>query len=170
MDGRIDINFNLFLKIDINFDINFQEYHLLIAFVINFGRPLSLCSAFTTAQMMVHQDILDKMCHVAFVQPYTTSSDPRAASDVSDLQNVAPSGGDASGHSMTGPTSRGIRVAEESRGALERAKERRNDLRAHDLRESYRLPNPRYLLRTGCASGKTCNVSYIDKNIRGIHL
>jgi hypothetical protein len=72
---------------------------------------------------MVHQHILDKMCHVASVQPYTTSSHPRTTSDVSDPENVAPSGGDASGHTTTAPTSRGISVAEESRGALERAKD-----------------------------------------------
>jgi hypothetical protein len=41
MDGRIDINFNLLLKVGINVDINFQEYHLLMAFVNSFRRPLS---------------------------------------------------------------------------------------------------------------------------------
>jgi hypothetical protein len=110
------------------------------------------------------------MCHVASVQPYTMSSNPLAASDVSDPQNVAPSGRDVSVHTMTGPTIHGISVAEESRGALERAKERRNDLRAHDARESYRLPNPRYLWRTACVSGKTCDVGNTAKSIRRIHL
>jgi hypothetical protein len=46
MDCRIDVNFDLLLKIDINFDIKFQEYHLLIGFVINLGRPLSVVLGF----------------------------------------------------------------------------------------------------------------------------
>jgi hypothetical protein len=75
--------------------------------------------------MIFHEYVLDKTCHVAAVQPYTMSSAPRAASDVYDPQNVAPPRGDASGHTMTGTTRHGIRVAEESRGALERAKKSR---------------------------------------------
>jgi hypothetical protein len=46
MDGKIDSNFNFLLKIDINFDISFQDYQLLIAFVINFAHPLSVVLGF----------------------------------------------------------------------------------------------------------------------------
>jgi hypothetical protein len=45
-DGRIDINFYFLLKIDINFDTKFQEYQLLIAFVINFEHTFFSCARF----------------------------------------------------------------------------------------------------------------------------
>jgi hypothetical protein len=57
MDGRIDINLNLLLKIDINFDINFQEYHLLVAFVINFAQPISVVLGFCHRTSMRTSDV-----------------------------------------------------------------------------------------------------------------